>query len=213
MTHLHEDHTGELNRFTEATIHLARAEWDDRQRMGYAPSYSAIQKWNLFAFDSGRFHAFNASKDLFADGSIILVPTYGHSFGHTSLFIQMGDYSLCLAADALYTMRHLHAGSLAAFNYFGHQGFATQQDSVRRLAQMQQPLPDLIYIPTHDPFDYTFRLLHPFLADGRLSAEERAALREYQNHLFDEQGRLKAEARPRFQAGNDGYGQVVATIT
>ena len=213
MTHLHEDHVGELNQFASATVHLSRAEWDDRERMGYAPSFEAIQQWNLFTFDSGRFHAFDASKDLFGDGSIIMTPTYGHSFGHTSLFVQMGDYQLCLVADALYSLRHLNPDSLAAFNYFGGEGFVTQNDSARRLAAMQQALPDLIYVPTHDPFDYTYKLVQPFLADGRLSPQERAQLRAYQAQLFDAEGRLRPEAQPRFERTDGGYGRVVAGLS
>ena len=213
MTHLHEDHVGELNRFAGATVHVSRAEWDDRERMGYGPSYEAIREPHLFSFESGRFHAFEASEDLFGDGSIILTPTYGHSMGHTSLFVQMGDYQYCLAADALYTLRHLNPDSLNAFNYFGERGFATQADSARRLAAMQQALPDLIYIPTHDPFDYTYRLVQPFLADGVLSPQERGELRAYQACLYDDDGRLKPEARPRFERMGDGYGRVWAELS
>lgn len=212
MTHLHEDHTGELNRFTSATVHLAHAEWVDRGRMGYSPSFDAVRQWNFFTFDSGRFHTFAASKDLFGDGTLILVPTYGHSFGHTSLFVQMGDYQLCLVADALYSLRHFNPDSLAAFNYFGREGFATQIDSVRRLAAMQPALPDLIYIPSHDPFDYTFKLVQPYLADGVLTAEERAHLRAYQEQLFDASGCLKPEAEPRFERTPNGYGRVIADL-
>lgn len=212
MTHLHEDHVGELNRFSHATVHLSRVEWEDRSRMGYEPSYEAIKEWNIFEFDSGRFHAFAASKDLFGDGTVILAPTYGHSFGHTSLFLQMGEYPLCLAADALYTLHHLDADGLGAFNYFGREGFATQTDSARRLAAMQRFLPDLIYLPTHDPFAYTFELIHPFLADGQLTPSERDALRAYQDALFDEAGRLRPGVRPRFERIDSGYGRVVAAV-
>lgn len=212
MTHLDEDHVGELNRFAHATIYLSEAEWGDRHRLSYTPSYEAVAGWCLFQFDSGRFHAFAASKDLFGDGSIILVPTYGHSFGHTSLFVQMGDYSLCLAADALYTLRHLDAAGLGAFNYFGRQGFETQTDSARRLAAMQQCLPGLVYIPTHDPFAYTYELVHPFLADGVLTRDERQALRDYQERLFDDSGRLVAAARPQFERIDPTFGRVGAGI-
>lgn len=212
MTHLHEDHVGELKRFAGATVHLSRPEWEDRWRMGYAPSYEAIGEPALFDFDSGRFHAFDASKDLFGDGSIILTPTYGHSYGHTSLFVQMGAYQLCLAADALYTIRHLDPDSLSAFCYFGGDGFATQADSVRRLAAMQEALPDLIYVPTHDPFAYTFELVQPALADGVLSEEERRALRAYQEELYGPDGRLKPEARPRFEKVGKHYGRAVADL-
>jgi glyoxylase-like metal-dependent hydrolase (beta-lactamase superfamily II) len=212
LTHLHEDHVGELARFPHATVHLSAAEWADRHRMGYAPSYAAITRWHHFTFDAGRFHSFAACHDLLGDGSIILLPTYGHSFGHTSVLLQMGDYQVCLAADALYTLRHLHADSLAAFNYFGPVGFATQQESVRRLAALQTALSALLIVPTHDPFAYTFDLVQPFLANGRLSADERATLLAYQHNLFDEHGHLKPEARPTFEQVRSDYGRVGAMI-
>jgi len=56
---------------------------------------------------------------------------------------------------------------------------------------MQEALPDLIYVPTHDPFSYTFDLVQPFLANGRLSKGERRALRDYSDrtHPGSESGR------------------------
>lgn len=213
MSHLHEDHVGELNRFAGARVHISQAEWDDRRRMGYGPSWAQIGQPNTFTFGSGRFHAFGASEDLFGDGSVILVPTYGHSLGHTSLFTHAGETPVCLAADALYTLRHLHPDSLNSFNYFGPQGLATQADSARRISDTQRAIPDLVIIPTHDPFVYTRELVHPSLADGRLSEEERRELLAYQGRLYDEEGRLREEARPRWERERDGYGRVWAEIS
>lgn len=212
MSHLHEDHVGELNRFAQATVHISQVEWDDRRRMGYEPSWEQIGQPQTFSFGSGRFHAFEASEDFFGDGSVILVPTYGHSLGHTSLFTYAGETPVCLAADALYTLRHLDPDSLNAFNYFGRQGLATQADSAQRILATQRAIPGLVIIPTHDPFIYTTELVHPCIADGRFSEEERRELLAYQARLYDEEGRLREEARPRWEEGEGGYGRVVAGI-
>jgi hypothetical protein len=73
-------------------------------------------------------------------------------------------------------------------------------------------LTDMLLVPTHDPFAYTFDLVQPFLANGSLSADERATLLAYQNNLFDAQGRLKPEARPTFEQVRSDYGRVAAMI-
>ncbi|NJL34608.1 MAG: MBL fold metallo-hydrolase [Chloroflexaceae bacterium] len=88
LTHLHEDHVGELYRFAGATVHLAAAEWADRARMGYSPGYAAITRWHHFTYDGGRFYSFAACADLFGDGLVIALPTPGHSYGHMSLLIR-----------------------------------------------------------------------------------------------------------------------------
>jgi hypothetical protein len=67
-------------------------------------------------------------------------------------------------------------------------------------------------VRTHDPFAYTLDLVQPFLANGRLSADERATLLVYQNNLFDVQGRLKPEALPSFEQVRSDYGRVAAMI-
>jgi hypothetical protein len=50
----------------------------------------------------------NPFADVQPKRGFVQTPTYGHSAGHTSLFLQMGDYPLCLAVDALYRVRYLN---------------------------------------------------------------------------------------------------------
>jgi glyoxylase-like metal-dependent hydrolase (beta-lactamase superfamily II) len=201
LTHLHEDHVGEVGRFPGATVHVSQLEWDDRARVSYQPSFAGVAHWDHFAFDSGAFGPFAASRDLFGDRSVVLLPTPGHSMGHSVVLVQLEEASTLIAGDALYTLRHLDPEALASFNYFGPQGLATWQDSVRRIAALAQQRADLVLVVPHDPFAYNLVFTKQAFADGRLSSREWAMLRGEQAKLFDSAGRLLPAAHPRWDAG------------
>ena len=198
VTHLHEDHVGELRRFPQATVHVSRLEWEDRARVSYAPSFAAVRSWHHFSFEHGALGPFAASHDLFGDRSVVLLPTPGHTMGHTVVLAQLEDAAALVTGDALYTVRHLDPEALASFNYFGAQGLATYQDSVRRIAALARARGDLALVVPHDPFAYNLVHTKAALADGRLTADEVAGLRSEQAKLFDAAGRLRPAARPRF---------------
>lgn len=198
LTHLHEDHVGELGRFPSATVHVSALEWNDRARVSYAPSFDPIAMLDAFAYDSGALYSFDASKDLLGDGTVVLLPTPGHTLGHASVLVALGDHHAVVTGDALYTLRHLDPEALASFNYFGEQGLRTYQDSVRRVVALQDTLSELVVIPAHDPFAYGTAVLPRAFADGRLDARERESLGAHRRALFDEAGRLRPAARPRW---------------
>jgi glyoxylase-like metal-dependent hydrolase (beta-lactamase superfamily II) len=200
LTHLHEDHVGEVLRFPSATVHVSKLEWDDRARVSYTPSFDAVERWDHFAFEHGAFGPFDASRDLLGDRSILLLPTPGHSMGHVVALVQLEDGPALVTGDALYSLRHLDPEGVASFNYFGPQGLATYQDSVRRIAALAAARTDLVLVVPHDPFAYGLVHARRALADGRLSSDERALLRREQAKLFDADGRLLPEARPRWDA-------------
>ena len=79
-------------------------------------------------FDHGALGPFDASHDLLGDRSVLLLPTPGHTMGHSVVLVQLDEASALVAGDALYTLRHLDATALASFNYFGEQGLATYRE-------------------------------------------------------------------------------------
>ncbi len=210
LTHLHEDHVGGLRNLPKAKVVVAKTEWNARRMkmfgfipMFYEPSYSSVEQWEMVNFDSGAFHTFDRSQDLFHDGSVILLPTPGHTPGHTSALVEMGGYQLLITGDCLYTLRHLAARQVQAVRLSSAMG-DQQVHSIDRIVGLKRLLPGLHLLPGHDHTEYQWQHLVPYLAKGWLSEDERHALAEYESSLFDSSWGLRPGSLPRFQPGKQG---------
>lgn len=217
LTHLHEDHAGGLRDLPKAKVVVSTAEWDARRMklfgfmpMFYEPSYAMVTDWQRVSFDSGAFHTFDRSQDLFRDGSVRLLPTPGHTPGHTCALVEMDGYQLLVTGDCLYTLRHLAAGQIQAVRFNKATG-DEQAASIQKIAGLRKLLPGLHLVVGHDHTDYQRKFLTPYLSKGWLSEDERRALSEYEARLFEGDGALRADAMPRFR--RDGSGGAVGTVS
>jgi glyoxylase-like metal-dependent hydrolase (beta-lactamase superfamily II) len=99
ITHDHYDHTGGLPQLPNARVVMGKAEADfvlahDGPFVeGAMPQHFAKAKERLLrlTFPDGPIDGFAASQDVFGDGSVIAVPTAGHTRGSTSYFVSSGD--------------------------------------------------------------------------------------------------------------------------
>jgi len=115
MTHLHSDHAGGIPDFPESTFVVSGKEWDTAASSGQLQGYVARQyerafDWRTLDFDgpaAESFATFGRSFDLLGDGSLRLVFTPGHTLGHLSAVLRLGDGEAVVAGDAIYTLRTL----------------------------------------------------------------------------------------------------------
>ena len=150
MTHLHGDHVGGLHLFDARRIWVARAEWQPVTRFPgrlMRPLIAPVERDfapQLFDFTGPPMLGFPASWPVTADGSIVALPTPGHSPGHTSYLVRRPEGDVLLAGDVTYEFPALEAGRT--------QGFiadpAQQCESLAKVLALVRS--GVAYLPSHD---------------------------------------------------------------
>ncbi|MBI1776335.1 MAG: N-acyl homoserine lactonase family protein [Proteobacteria bacterium] len=103
-SHLHFDHVGGNALIPNATVVVQKREWE----AGMDPDIAAQRGFNRRDFDLGhKLMKIDGEHDLFGDGRVVCLPTYGHTPGHQSLKVRLEKGEVVLAADACYFCRTL----------------------------------------------------------------------------------------------------------
>jgi N-acyl homoserine lactone hydrolase len=103
-SHLHFDHVGGNGLIPNATMLVQRREWE----AGLDPDIAVPHGFNPRDFDVGHKRLLlDGEHDVFGDGSVICLPTYGHTPGHQSLRVRLDGGEVILAADSCYFCRTL----------------------------------------------------------------------------------------------------------
>jgi N-acyl homoserine lactone hydrolase len=129
-SHLHFDHVGGNAEIPNATLLVQRREWE----VGMDPERAALSGFNRRDFDLGhRVHTLDGEHDVFGDGSVVCLPTHGHTPGHQSLRVRLATGDIVLAGDACYFCQTLRERRLPKYVYDRPQMLA----SLDRLAQLE----------------------------------------------------------------------------
>lgn len=112
-SHLHWDHTGGNELIPNAKVVIQRREWE----AGHADEMIEALSFNRQDYDLGhQVTQIDGEHDLFGDGSVVTVPTYGHTPGHQSLKVRLeSGAEIVMAGDACYmrkTLEDLHLSSI-----------------------------------------------------------------------------------------------------
>lgn len=111
-SHLHFDHTGGNAELPNARVLVQRREWE----AAGDPDLRRINAYNPNDYDLGQEMVLaDGEHDLFGDGSVVCIPTYGHTAGHQSLRLKLPGGDAILCGDSCYlkqTLDDLHLPSV-----------------------------------------------------------------------------------------------------
>src|SRR5262249_10310523 len=92
ISHTHGDHVGNVGLFPSATVVIREAEYDWALTQPVKPAFGTAQPIERLAGD----------RDVFGDGSVVILSTPGHSPGHQSLLVVLPKTgAVVLSGDAV----------------------------------------------------------------------------------------------------------------
>ena len=148
ISHFHADHTGQLLPFTNATLLIGKGDWDG------VTANPPVQGANLTGFkvwisEKRKVEPQVLDKDVFGDGSVVMLRTPGHTPGHSSLLVRLKDKGpVILIGDLAHFQENYAANGVPGFNYDRAQTIA----SLERIKQIEKNLKATVIIQ-HDPRD------------------------------------------------------------
>ncbi len=138
FSHLHFDHCGGTVEVPNARIVVQRQEW----AAGHHPKLIEHHVYNPDDFDLGHeVQQIDGEHDVFGDGSVVCLPTAGHTRGHQSLRLELASGPVVLTGDCVYFERFLDDMTVPQFGYDLDQ----QRDSMRELARLRSEGCRLLY--------------------------------------------------------------------
>ena len=157
VSHLHQDHIGGLRELRGAEALISPAEWTAMLRpapewRGYMRKHIEIPglNWRQVSMERTRdasLAPFGESLDVMGDGSLILLPTPGHTPGSISLLVRRGDKApLLLVGDLTYGADIMQRGQVPGV---GSRRQLT--DTTRKVLALAESFPGLVVLPAHDP--------------------------------------------------------------
>jgi N-acyl homoserine lactone hydrolase len=128
-SHFHFDHVGGNGLIPNATMVVQRREWD----AGMDPDAARRSGFDPRDFDLGhKLRLVDGEHDVFGDGSVVCLPTRGHTPGHQSLKLRLAGGDVVLAADSCYFCRTLRERRLPRFAH-DHEAMHASLDRLTEL--------------------------------------------------------------------------------
>jgi N-acyl homoserine lactone hydrolase len=148
ISHYHQDHTGQVSLFPKATLLIGKGDWEAITAPKPAPgvNFAPFANWMN---GGGKMEIVPMDKDVFGDGSVVMLGTSGHTPGHHSLLVKLkGKGAVILTGDAVHFHENYEGNGVPSFN----TDRAATLASLDRIRKMAANLKALVIIQ-HDPRD------------------------------------------------------------
>jgi len=148
ISHYHADHTGQVASFPKSTVLIGQGDWDaiSSPKPAQGVNFKPFESWIK---GESKVEALTLDKDVFDDGTVIVLRTPGHTPGHSSLLVKLPQTgAVVLVGDAIHFRENYDAFGVPTFNTDRAQTVA----SIERIKKIASNLKATIIIQ-HDARD------------------------------------------------------------
>lgn len=159
-SHMHWDHVSAIEDFPSTPVWIQKSEYNEAHQ-GKPPGFVLSQfdspeiDWHFIELSEKPYKGFAKSKDIYGDGSLVLVDLAGHSQGHLGLFVNTktkGQYFFI--GDATWAIKGIqdNRGRPKIVQWAtGVDNNVEQAESViDKIHALSKKEPDLVVVPAHD---------------------------------------------------------------
>jgi glyoxylase-like metal-dependent hydrolase (beta-lactamase superfamily II) len=145
------DHTGGAESFSAAqvivTVEEHNAVTDQEDQLSIASEYDQVRTWKFIDFTGAEpLGTFRAHRDLFGDGSVLLIDVAGATPGGLAALIRLPTGPVILCGNLAWTKEQYLYARLPGL-LFDREAW---WEKIWRLKKFKQLVPELIVLPDHD---------------------------------------------------------------
>jgi glyoxylase-like metal-dependent hydrolase (beta-lactamase superfamily II) len=108
ISHYHNDHVGQVGSFPDSTLLIGKRDWDVlTKNPGDLANPAPFAHWIT---GGGKVEPVEKDKDMFGDGTIVMLNTPGHTPGHHSLLVRLKNKGPVLLTGDLAHFRENYDG-------------------------------------------------------------------------------------------------------
>ncbi len=159
ISHYHADHTGQVASFPKATLLIGKGDWDaiSAPKPAQGVNYKPFEGWIK---GDNKVEPVPLDKDVFGDGSVIMLATPGHTPGHHSLLVKLPKMgNVIITGDAAHFRENWETDGVPSFNFNRAETIA----SIERLKKIAANLHATVIIQ-HDARDVSKLPVFPAMA-------------------------------------------------
>jgi glyoxylase-like metal-dependent hydrolase (beta-lactamase superfamily II) len=148
ISHYHADHTGQVDSFPKATLLIGKGDWDaiTSPKPAQGVNFKPFEGWIK---GENKVEPVPNDKDVFGDGSVIMLYTPGHTPGHHSVLVKLPQAgAFLITGDAAHFRENYDSDGVPSFNYNRADTIA----SLERLKKIQANFKATVIIQ-HDARD------------------------------------------------------------
>jgi N-acyl homoserine lactone hydrolase len=116
ISHYHGDHVGQVASFPDATLLIGKGDWEVLNESMPNPGVDP-KNFAHWISGGGKVEALTGDKDVFGDGSVIMLNTPGHTPGHHSLLVKLAVMgNVLITGDLAHFRENYDSNGVPTFN-------------------------------------------------------------------------------------------------